>query len=368
MSFLAVVCCGGLINAQGSNDFAGFGKGVYIPNAKTFSSDSIAGYMQLNFKTGPEKLLAIYNWVTTNIRYDTDSMYAINWSLDHEEKVAATLRRKRGVCDNYATVFSDIAMKSGFPSFVVTGYTREAGAVNRAGHSWSAVQLLGEWYLCDPTWDVGYSETRFFLVSPAQFIDTHMPFDPLWQLLEHPITEHDFNSGFFRANKSETYFNFIDSVQSFFRLDSLQQLEASSRRIKRAGVQNDRQKNWLAYNQMKIAGMYGENDMNLYNSAVTDLNKANIVFNEFIKYRNSQFLPAISDDEINKLLNPIGLLLSGAAKKIDQIGRGTENFQYDTGSLQQQITTLKDRVQVQRDFVKRYLASSMGERIKLFYR
>ncbi|MCW3090915.1 MAG: hypothetical protein JWP81_1984 [Ferruginibacter sp.] len=367
--FCVLICCCQMLDGQNSNDFAGFGhRGVYIPASKTFSSDSIAGYMQSNFKSDPEKLRAIYNWVTTNIRYDTDSMYAINWSLDHKDKVAATLRRKKGVCENYAAVFTDIAVKSGFPSFVVSGYTREAGSVNRSGHSWSAVQLQGDWYLCDPTWDAGYGDTRYFLVDPNQFIASHMPFDPLWQLLEHPITEREFQSGSFHSKKNDGVFNFADSIQAFFKLDSLQQLEASTNRIKRAGVENERQKNWLAYNQMKIAGMYGENDMNLYNSSVEDLNKANAVYNNFIKYRNNQFLPARPDPEINEMLGPVSGLLLAALKKIDQIGKGVENFQYDTGTLQQQIKVLKDRVQVQQDFVKQYLESSVGERAHLFYK
>jgi Transglutaminase-like superfamily len=364
------ICCSPVVKGQDFNEFASIDRKVLnIPAAETYSSASIAGYVQSNFKTDLEKLRAIYSWVITNIRYDTDSMFPINWSLEHEEKIAATLRRRRGVCENYAALFTDIALKSGFPSFVVSGYTRVQGSVNRAGHSWCAVYLRQEWFLCDPTWDNGYAgNTKYFLVSPAEFIESHIPFDPLWQLLEYPLTEHEFNRGLFHSKRDEPVFNFTDSVKAFLQLDSLRQLEESSRRRRQAGIENERQKNWLAYNQMKIAGIYGEKDMNLYNSAVTDLNKANTVFNNFVQYRNNRFEPARPDAEINSLLDPIGGLISSALKKLDQMGQAVENFQYDTGTIKNRLTILSGRVEEQESFLKRYLATAAAERERLFYK
>src|SRR5665647_1467877 len=183
------ICCSPILKGQDFNDFAAIDhKALHIPATETYSTASIAGYVQSNFKTDREKLRAIYTWVITNIRYDTDSMYHINWSMYPEEKISATLRRRKGVCENYAALFTDIALKSGIQSFVVSGYTKQWGSVNRAGHSWCAVYLQQEWFLCDPTWDKDCrGNTKYFLVNPAQFIESHMPFDPLWQLLEYPL-------------------------------------------------------------------------------------------------------------------------------------------------------------------------------------
>ncbi|MEP7141534.1 MAG: transglutaminase-like domain-containing protein [Ferruginibacter sp.] len=353
------ICCRSVVKGQDFN----------IPAKETYSAASIARYVQSNFKSDPEKLHAIYSWIITNIRYDKDSMYPINWSLEHEEKISATLRRRRGVCENYATLFADIALKSGFPSFAVSGYTRQHGSVNRAGHSWCAVYLRQQWFLCDPTWDIGNSgNTRYFLITPAEFIESHIPFDPLWQLLEYPLTEHEFDQGFSYSKKDSHFFNFADSVKAFLQLDSLQQLEASTRRVKQAGIGSQRQKDWLAYNQMKIAGIYGEKDMNLYNEAVADLNKANSIFNNYVQYRNSRFIPARPDNEIEGLLDPIALLISGALKKLEQMGKAVENFQYDTGTIKDRFTFLSGRVQEQQSFLKRYLETSVAERERLFYK
>ncbi|MEJ7588721.1 MAG: transglutaminase-like domain-containing protein [Ferruginibacter sp.] len=361
---------GPIVKAQVFDEYSYIDRRVLsIPESETLSSVSIARYIQSNFKTDREKLRAIYAWVTTNIKYDTDSMFPINWSLEHEEKISATLRRRRGVCENYAALFTDIAVKSGFQSFVVNGYTRQHGFVNRAGHSWSAVNLQEEWFLCDPTWDnESRGNTKYFLVNPADFIESHIPFDPLWQLLERPLMDHEFSKGLFNGPKSKTTFNFKDSVKDFLLLDSLQQLEASNRRIKEAGIENVRQKHWVAYNQMKIAGIYGEQDMNLYNSAVGELNKANIIFNRYVQYRNDRFIPEKADEEINNLLDPIERLLSSASKKLAQMGKGAENFQYDTGTIKERLAVLSKRVQEQQAFLSRYLATGIAERERLFYK
>jgi hypothetical protein len=363
-----LVCCGNLLEAQDGNSYAWVdGRAKAIPSTETNSATSISSYINANFKTERERVRAIYTWVITNIRYDKDSMYPINWSLEHEEKIATTLRRRRGVCENFASLFSEIAAKSGFPSFVVSGNATEQGA-SRSGHSWSAVYLERQWYLCDPTWDYNYPDnTRYFLVSPAEFIGSHMPFDPLWQLLEHPVSGQQAGQrpG---SRKEQPGTTIADSALAFLQLDSLQRLEVSAQRIKQAGIENERQKNWLAYNQMKIAGIYGEKDMNLYNSAVADLNKANGIYNNFVEYRNNLFVPAKPDEQIRSLLDPIGRLISSANQKLEQIGKAVENFQYDTGDIKERLSRLSSRVRDQKEFLNRYLATAPLARERLFYK
>ena len=340
-----------------------------IPHEETYSTNAIANYITLHFKSDRDKLRAAYTWVTGNIRYNTDSMYSINWGDDPEKKITAALRRRKGVCENYAAIFTDIALKCGIPSFVVTGYTRQGGSIVRTGHSWNVVKVNNDWLLCDPTWDEAFrSSAKYFLLSPEQFIQTHMPFDPLWQLLDYPIKQQEFNRAISYSKKNSDLFNYLDTAKAFFAMSELEQLESSSRRIREAGVVNDLQKNWLAYNKMKIAIFYEDDDMNLYNSAVADLNTANAIFNKFVHYRNNQFIPAKGDPEINTMLDPIASHLSAAFEKVNKIGRKIPNFQYDTGELKNRLFNLTRRVQEQKDFLKRYFASSVADRGKLFYR
>ena len=359
--FLTVICYAFVTKGQQAAH--------YIPSSQTSSTAAIAGYVQLNFTTDQEKLSAIYGWVTANIRYDKDSMYNINWGVDEQTNAAATLRRRKGVCENFATVFTDIVSKCGIPSFTITGYTNQAGYIKRVGHSWSAVHLDKEWLLCDPTWDAGAgNNTGWFLIQPDQFIETHMPFDPLWQLLPQPLSQQEFYRGKYKAKKELPVWNVADSVDGFLQLDSLQQLEAASRRIKQAGMDDEMTRIWRQYVDMKIAIVYGDKDMNFYNGAVADLNKAAAIFNEFVQYRNNRFFPAKPDTEISAMLNPIDRLLAAARKKISHIGESVENVQYDTGSIKDRLDRLSARVAEQQFFLKQYLESRVADRGKLFYK
>lgn len=367
---VSLLICGSLVvKGQDGVGYAAVDyKALQIPDAETKSSQSIAGYMQSNFKNNKEVIRAIYTWVTRNIQYDKDSMYPINWSMYREEKIAATLRRRKGVCENYAALFTDILLKCNIQSFVVSGNTRQSGSVNSAGHSWCAVNLQQQWYLCDPTWDKdSRGNTKYFLIEPAQFIESHMPFDPLWQLLEYPLTTGEFKRGVFYSKKDKPPYHFADSANAFLQLDSLRQLEASTARIRAAGIENERVNNWLAYNQMKIAIIKGEDNMALYNAAVADLNKANTVFNNYVQFRNNQFMPAKTDAAMKSMLDPVDVLLSSANEKLRRLDIAENNFQYDTGDLKSRIAMLAKKVSEQQIFIAHYLSGSVAERGKLFY-
>ncbi|MGE5549379.1 MAG: hypothetical protein ACM3ZC_02470 [Bacteroidota bacterium] len=75
---------------------------------------------------------------------------------------------------------------------------------DRTNHDWNAVRIDGEWRLLDATWSAGHvsADYRFerdfddfyFFTPPEQFIHTHFPKDPAWQLLKNGITLADFEA------------------------------------------------------------------------------------------------------------------------------------------------------------------------------
>jgi hypothetical protein len=373
MKPLLLICLlawyGTVTKAQGDNEYSWIdANALHIPETETYSTSSIANYIQGNFNTDKEKIRAIYTWITSNIRYNKDSMYYRFWGEDPERKLSSVLKTRRGVCENYASLLSRIASRCGIQNYMVNGYTKIGGSVNWRGHSWCAVYIDKEWLLCDPTWDAGYSSnTHYFLISPLQFIETHMPFDPLWQLQEHPINNKEFRQGFISSKKNAPVFNYADSVKNYLLSDTLQQMESISRRMKQAGLDNEDLRTWYAYNEMKIFIVYQEKDMNVFNSAVGDLNKAKALFNEFIQFRNNHFQPAKQDAEISILFDSIENRLSSAYKKMDDIGTKIENYQYDTDGLKNNLDALSARVKEQQLFLKRYFASGVAEREKLLY-
>lgn len=334
----------------------------YTPERKVSideSAASLAMYFQSLYKNKTDQLRAAYNWVVTHIRYSDDSSYYFN-NADHETKVAATLRRRKGVCENYAVLFADLAAKMDIPSYVVHGSASAASGRN-AAHSWCAVYLDDDWYLCDPTWDAGVpARNNYFLGTPSQFISSHIPFDPIWQLLEKPVG--------YKRGKNNAVFKYKDSIDTFLRSDSLQQYMAIERRMKQMSTDKELFRVWQSYNRMHIVIIAEEENMNLYNSAVADLNKATLHFNEFVQYRNNRFLPVKSDKELSKMLDPIEHIVKDAKNKISKIGLVVENYQYNTETLEKKLDNLLRRSDEQKFFLKKYLASAIGDREKLMYR
>ena len=361
MKFILPFCCMLLLMVAKAQVWAGFSS-PWMPDSITRSSSAIAAYIQTRYNSKDQQLRAAYSWVTANIRYSDDSSYYFNWSVDEATKVAATLRRKKGVCENFAAVFSDIAKHLDLTSFVVHGYSSIASNSRNVAHSWSAVKLDSEWHLFDPTWDAGIiSSFQYYMLSPDVFVQTHIPFDPIWQLLEKPV-------GYKVGNdKNKTRFNYKDSISAFLTADSLQQYMGMARRMKNTDINKELMSTWQSYNRMNITIIGQEQNMLFYNAAVDDLNKATDLFNAFVTYRNNRFLPSRNDAAVEAMLKPISLLITDARKKLDNIGLIAENFQYDTESLKKRLDTIYRRTEEQKVFLRRYLTATLSEKEKLLY-
>lgn len=107
-----------------------------------------------------DKLRAIYNWVGENIYYDYDSFYANTYSYQDSME---TVRLKKGVCSNYATLLNDLVTAVGIPCDRVRGYalgvgtegkwTDEIVSIKAFNHDWNKAYIDGRWILMDVTWD-----------------------------------------------------------------------------------------------------------------------------------------------------------------------------------------------------------------------
>ena len=116
---------------------------------------------------------------------------------------------------------------------------------NTISDAWVAAYIDGAWYLFDPTWGAGYVNNdtffkrfneSFYKVMPAKFIEDHMPFDPMFQLLSYPLTNREFIEGIPTSGKR--LFNFNDSIRLHTQLAPELQLAAELNRMENAGIQN----------------------------------------------------------------------------------------------------------------------------------
>ena len=343
--------------------------GAHIPASYTHSTADIAGYFNTHYQPGIDRLSAIYSWVTSNIAYDTDSMYVINNHKDPEARITEALRRRKGVCENFAAVFNDIAVKSGFISNIVNGYTKQAGSIDRNGHSWCVVKLDGNWLFCDPTWDEGTREAKkWFLVAPDIFIESHMPFDPMWQLLGYRVSHKEFYQGVpFQQHRKQTV-NDADSIEAWHKLTRVEQLESAAERIEQAGIYNELIRNNLRFTRMQAGIIREEADMNLYNEAVCDFNEANKAVNELVQYRNDHFIPEKPEEELISLLATAASRINASFNKLHLLERSENNYQYDPGLLKNRLETLSRKMEAQENFVRSYYSTKVTERDNLFYK
>ncbi len=186
-----------LLTAQKTaiNEYTAVDKKVLeLADSSAKTTTGIANYIVSNFTSNTDRVRAIFIWTATNIQYDLDNMYAIDFYETTEDKVNRTLTTHKGICENYAAVFNEICLKAGIKSFVVDGYTRQN---SNLPHAWCAALIDTAWFMFDPTWGSGYIENKtfhkkidnnYFKVNPLVFIKTHMPFDYLWQFSQYPIT------------------------------------------------------------------------------------------------------------------------------------------------------------------------------------
>lgn len=311
------------------------------------STNEVAKNIFARYQTEKERFRASYSWVTRNIRYDTDSAFAINAGANENAKVDVAFKRRRGVCENFAAIFADICNRAGLKSYVVQGYTRTYAGVRTGGHTWCAGLVDGDWYFFDPTWDVGGTD-RFFMIEPTDFIKTHMPFDPIWQLLEYPVSNADFERGIFNRSWVKTKLNYRDSISDFLSKESdIRNLDIE-KRMANAGMINDQVKTNYAVIKMNIEMKRQEYQVNWYDSAVHLVNQSTNLLNLFIENRNKGIFPVYSDVQ----LNAAATLLHQAKGYLKKIDESEATLVLGTWQVRERIDALEVKLGEQKSYLK----------------
>ncbi len=326
-----------------------------IPFQKTFSTKEIADFINQNFISEKNKVRAAYFWVAYNIAYNKDSANIINLGvLTQQQKINAALRRKKGVCENFAAIFNDICRQTGINSFIVDGYTKQHGRIDDAGHAWCAVKVEGVWLLCDPTWDAGVSITKYFLAMPEEMIQSHMPYDPMWQLLENPLSHARFYKGDVYNKTKEMLFNYSDSLTTYFGLDSLQKLKVVLARIQKGGLYNKMITERTLLLRMHIEIIRQDKDATDYNTSIADIKNAGNLYNSFIEFRNKKFLSLKANEDPGNLLKQAEQKIHDAKNKLAAIEKSEAVLKFSVDEVQEKINTLSMLIKEQKDFLIQY--------------
>ena len=140
----------------------------------------------LEGKSDYEKSLFLHDRVANAVDYQFS---------DNDQTVIGSLLEGASVCAGYAHAYQLLLQSVGIPSFYVAG--RSKGQA----HAWNLVQLDGDWYYTDVTWDdqTDHSTAEgggvyytYFNNTYAQMTETHTAEDFVEYLPKSTATKHNF--------------------------------------------------------------------------------------------------------------------------------------------------------------------------------
>jgi hypothetical protein len=182
-----------------------------FPRQHVTSIASLTHDLTSPFPHPHDKARAIFIWLHHNIAYNAADFLAGTVKSSTPD---TTLRSGLAVCEGYAGLYADMAVKAGLECIVVSGHGKGWGYSGDASgrippysgnHAWNAVRLVdGSWHLLDSCWGAGALEAggtykqrldiSHFAASNEEFGRRHFP-DPSesWkQFIERPLTWEEY--------------------------------------------------------------------------------------------------------------------------------------------------------------------------------
>ena len=134
--------------------------------------NTILPQLSLGGKTTYQKVQAIYNWITANVKYDYSHMNDPTYWPQYTAYAAAV--QKKAVCQGYANLFYRLANDAGVDCRIITGKAYNDDGT--ADHAWNIVRMGDDRYYClDATWDAGLEPEsyEYFLKGLTSFSRDH---------------------------------------------------------------------------------------------------------------------------------------------------------------------------------------------------
>lgn len=356
-----------------------------MPDSMTYTTDGIARYIAARFKTDDEKVRALFFWITNSITYDVARLESPSFLSAPPTKTPRTLATRKGVCANFADIFTEVCTLLHIKNYGVIGYIKQRGVVMPIAHEWCIAMIDGTWHFYDPTLASGYIQEHrfvkkfdntFYDILPTTLIRSHMPFDPMWQLLDHKVTYDQFSS----AAKPDSLvgaasITYSDSIAAWEKQTSKEQMIAEEHRIMANGTVNSMTQVRLTLIRTELSNikLLADNkklndNTDIYNAAITNYNKAVKFYNLYIDYLNRSFTPTKSDEKIQAMLDSAEVPILSAQAGLAQT-RVTESV---TTSMLKTIKTSVDEsvkdIAEQKKFLATYFTKNAAERKEMFMR
>lgn len=121
-------------------------------------------------QTDLEKVFYVHEWLVQNIAYDREHL---SDDVQDDHNLRGALLDGTAVCDGYAKTYALTLRKLGITGVLVTS--------KDIGHAWNMVELDGNWYQVDCTWDdpvdgsdqLGYCMHKHLLCTTKEMNTNH---------------------------------------------------------------------------------------------------------------------------------------------------------------------------------------------------
>ena len=121
-------------------------------------------------QTNLEKVFYVHEWLVQNIAYDREHL---SDDVQDDHNLRGALLEGTAVCDGYAKTYALTLRKLGITGVLVTS--------RDIGHAWNMVELDGNWYQVDCTWDdpvdgsdqLGYCMHKHLLCTTEEMNTNH---------------------------------------------------------------------------------------------------------------------------------------------------------------------------------------------------
>jgi hypothetical protein len=311
-----------------------------------------------DYTTDEEKARAIFIWITSNINYDIQQLLS-KQPVETTDLIAnRALKNRKGVCMHYAMLFDTLAKAANLKTHYITGYARESnGELARSAHAWIGINIDNQYYVIDPTWASGYVlenryikqlENKYFLMSPSLAIKSHMPYDPMFQFLSHPITHRQFLQQDYLSIDSTVVYNFDYILDLHLKKNRLDQLISSLERVEKIAFAHPQidyhisyLKDDICYEKYNLAQEQANLAIDHINQIITSYNnRANGIKPDLEKIKSSlsqahDHLEA-ADNLLSTIVSNNPTIIDLTIKQRDQIGNLRNNLNekqryYETG-------------------------------------
>ncbi|KAM4621911.1 lim and transglutaminase domain protein ltd-1-like [Polymixia lowei] len=190
--------------------------GKELRSKRVFSVQAITQTITERAQSDLEKIRAIWIWLCHFIEYDVSGYLGLTDKLCSPEEV---IKSGKAVCCGYSSVYLQMCREVGIECREVSGHGKGIGYSqgqsyqnSKSSHMWNAVRLGGHWYPLDACWGSGRVDLDnktfikryddfYFLTDPEEFINSHCPDEPEWQLLDSPVPLEEFERRVLRTSE-----------------------------------------------------------------------------------------------------------------------------------------------------------------------